>query len=121
ELLSLEELLPRADFVSIHIPAREGGRAAVGWEEIARMKDGVLLVNCARGGVVDEDALLAALESGKVRGAALDVFAEGPAGVLRLARHPRVVCTPHLGASTREAQARIGMEIRHVLVDRPEP
>src|SRR5207249_644280 len=91
ELLPLEELLPRADFVSIHIPAREGGRAAVGWEEIARMKDGVLLVNCARGGVVHQDALLDALESGKVRGAALDVFAEEPPRDLRLARHPRVV------------------------------
>ena len=118
ELLSLEELLPRADFVSIHIPAREGSRAAVGWEEIARMKDGVLLVNCARGGVVDEDALLDALESGKVRGAALDVFAEEPPRDLRLARHPRVVCTPHLGASTREARARIGMEIAQILLER---
>src|SRR6059036_2271619 len=118
ELLSLEELLPRADFVSIHIPASEEGRAALGWEEIARMKDGVLLVNCARGGVVDEDALLDALESGKVRGAALDVFAEEPPRDLRLARHPRVVCTPHLGASTREAQARIGMEIAQILLER---
>lgn len=117
ELLSLEELLPRADFVSVHIPPDEDGRAAIGHEEIAQMKDGVLLVNCARGGVVDEDALLAALESGKVRGAALDVFVEEPPKDLRLARHPRVVCTPHLGASTQEAQTRIGMEIAQILLE----
>lgn len=117
ELLSLEELLPRADFVSIHIPPCKEGRAAIGWEEIARMKDGVLLLNCARGGVVDEEALLDALESGKVRGAALDVFAEEPPGDLRLARHPRVVCTPHVGGSTQEAQARIGMEIARILLE----
>lgn len=118
ELLPLEELLRRADFVSIHIPSSEDGRAAIGYKEIAQMKDGVLLVNCARGGVVDEDALLAALESGKVRGAALDVFAEEPPKDLRLARHPHVVCTPHLGASTQEAQTRIGMEIAQILQDR---
>ena len=117
ELLPLEELLPRADFVSIHIPPSAEGRAAIGREEIARMKDGVLLVNCARGGVVDEDALFDALESGKVRGAALDVFSEEPPRDLRLARHPRVVCTPHLGASTREAQARIGIEIAQILLE----
>ena len=117
ELLPLEELLPRADFVSIHIPPSAEGRAAIGREEIARMKDGVLLVNCARGGVVDEDALFDALESGKVCGAALDVFSEEPPRDLRLARHPRVVCTPHLGASTREAQARIGIEIAKILLE----
>jgi D-3-phosphoglycerate dehydrogenase / 2-oxoglutarate reductase len=118
DILSLEELLPRADFVSVHVPLSEEGRAEIGGKEIARMKDGVLLINCARGGVVDEEALLEALESGKVRGAALDVFAEEPPRDPRLARHPRVVCTPHLGASTREGQARIGMEIAQILVER---
>jgi len=72
----------------------------------------------SRGGVVDENALLDALESGKVRGAALDVFAEEPPRDLRLACHPRVICTPHLGASTREAQARIGMEIAQIPLER---
>jgi phosphoglycerate dehydrogenase-like enzyme len=118
DILRLEELLPRADFVSVHIPPSEEGRAEIGGGEIARMKDGVLQVNCARGGVVDEDALLDALDSGKVRGAALDVFAEEPPTDPRLASHPRVVCTPHLGASTREAQARIGMEIAQILLER---
>ena len=82
------------------------------------MKDGVLLVNCARGGVVDEEALIEALDSGKVRGAALDVFAEEPPRDLRLVRHPRVVCTAHMGASTQEAQARMGMEIAQILLER---
>lgn len=117
-LLPLDELLPRVDFVSIHTPPNEDGSAVIGRDEIARMKNGVLLVNCARGGVVDEDALLAALESGKVRGAALDVFDEEPPTDLRLARHPRVVCTPHLGASTREAQTRVGTEIARILLER---
>ena len=117
EILPLGDLLPRADFVSVHIPLGEDGRAQIGREEIARMKDGVLLVNCARGGVVDEEALLEALESGKVRGAALDVFAEEPPRDLRLVRHPRVVCTAHMGASTQEAQARMGMEIAQILLE----
>ena len=118
ELVPRDQLLARADFISVHIPANEEGRAEIGAEEIARMKDGVMLVNCARGGVVDEAALLEALDSGKVRGAALDVFAEEPTHNLRLARHPRVVCTPHLGAATREAQGRVGMEIAEILLDR---
>ncbi len=117
EILPLGDLLPRADFFSVHVPLSEDGRAQIGREEIARMKDGVLLVNCARGGVVDEEALLEALESGKVRGAGLDVFAKEPPKDLRLVRHPRVVCTAHMGASTQEAQARRGMEIAQILLD----
>jgi D-3-phosphoglycerate dehydrogenase len=118
ELLPLDELLARADVVSVHIPARSDGHAEIGDAAFARMKDGVLLVNCARGGVVDEEALLRALDSGKVGGAALDVFVEEPPRDLRLARHPSVVCTPHLGACTREAQARIGVEIVELLLER---
>ncbi len=78
EILPLADLLPRADFISVHIPLSEDGRPQIGREEIARMKDGVLLVNCARGGVVDEEALLEALESGKVRGAYADHSIERP-------------------------------------------
>lgn len=118
QILPLGDLLARSDFVSLHIPLGEQGRALIGREEIAQMRDGVLLINCARGGVVDEEALLEALDSGKVRGAALDVFAEEPPHNLRLLRHPRVVCTPHMGASTQEAQARIGMEIARILLER---
>jgi D-3-phosphoglycerate dehydrogenase len=121
EILPLVDLLARADFVSVHIPMGEDGRPRIGRKEFARMKNGVLLLNCARGGVVDEDALLESLESGKVHGAALDVFAEEPPRDLRLVRHPRVVCTAHMGASTREAQARIGMEIAQILLERLSP
>jgi D-3-phosphoglycerate dehydrogenase len=118
EILPLRNMLPRADFLSVHIPLSEDGRAEIGREEIARMKDGVFLINCARGGVVDEEALLEALDSGKIGGAALDVFAEEPPRDLRLVRHPRVVCTAHMGASTQEAQARMGMEIAQILLQR---
>lgn len=116
ELLSLGTLLARADCISIHTP-NLSGRAVLGRHEIAQMKDGVLLINCARGGLIDEAALLDALESGKVRGAALDVFCEEPPGDMRLIQHPRVICTPHLGGATREAQARIGMEVARLLLD----
>jgi D-3-phosphoglycerate dehydrogenase / 2-oxoglutarate reductase len=118
EILPLQKMLPRADFISVHIPLSEDGRAEIGREEIARMKDGVLLINCARGGVVDEEALLEALDSGKIGGAALDVFDEEPPRDLRLVRHPRVVCTAHMGASTQEAQARMGKEIAQILMQR---
>jgi D-3-phosphoglycerate dehydrogenase / 2-oxoglutarate reductase len=118
EILPLQKMLPRADFLSVHIPLSEDGRAEIGREEIARMKDGVLLINCARGGVVDEEALLEALDSGKIGGAALDVFDEEPPRDLRLVRHPRVVCTAHMGASTQEAQARMGKEIAQILLQR---
>lgn len=115
KILTLDELLPRADFISVHTPGLDS-RAVIGRREMDRMKDGVFLVNCARGGLIDEDALLEALESGKVRGAALDVFSEEPLRSLCLARHPRVICTPHLGGATQEAQARIGMEVVRILV-----
>lgn len=117
-MLPLASLLQRSDFVSLHVPPDTGGKSLIGEEEFACMKDGVLLIQCARGGVVDEAALLAALATGRVAGAALDVFAEEPPRDLRLARHPRVVCTPHLGASTLDAQDRIGTEIARILLER---
>jgi len=118
QILPLGELLPRADFVSIHIPKSRADRAEIGREEIARMKRGAFLVNCARGGVVDESALLEALDSGQIGAAALDVFAEEPPKNLALIRHPRVIATPHLGASTREAQERVGFEVAAILLER---
>jgi len=92
------------------------GLAVLGAAERATMKRGVLIVNCARGGVVDEAALLSALESGQVGGAALDVFEVEPPSDLRLIRHPRVIATPHVGASTVEAQARVGLEVAEILL-----
>ncbi|MER3456117.1 MAG: phosphoglycerate dehydrogenase [candidate division GAL15 bacterium] len=111
QAVSFERLLEQADFVTVHVPLTDRTRGMIGREQLARMKRGVRLVNCARGGLVDEAALLEFLEEGHVAGAALDVFAEEPPKDLRLVRHPRVVVTPHLGASTREAQEAIGVDV----------
>lgn len=115
-LVDLDSLLERADIVSLHVPLTAKTRGLLGPAKLARMKPGSLLVNCARGGVVDETALLAALEEGRLGGAALDVFAEEPPPDDRLARHPRVVATPHLGAQTREAQDRASTEAARTMI-----
>ena len=114
-LVPPDDVFSRADIISLHMP-KPMGRAAIGPDEFAKMKAGVMLVNCARGGVVDESALLAALTSGKVAGAALDVFEVEPPKDLALVNHPRVIATPHVGASTVEAQARVGLEVADVLL-----
>ncbi len=108
--VEMDELLANADIISLHVPSLPG-QPIVCEETIAKMKDGVILINTSRGTNVDEAALLAALESGKVYGAGLDVFAEEPAKNAALYSHPHVSCTPHIGASTKEAQKRIGAEI----------
>ena len=108
--VEMDELLAQSDFVSVHAPAVDGG-ALINAETIAKMKDGVVIINTSRGKNLDEDALLAALESGKVRAAGLDVWAVEPASNSALYSHPMVSCTPHIGATTVEAQKRIGAEI----------
>ena len=115
-LLAPDDVFPRADLISLHLPKVAGTPAAIGPGQFARMKRGVFLVNCARGGVVDEAALLAALESGVVAGAALDVFDVELPTDLRLVGHQRVIATPHVGASTLEAQARVGLEVAQILL-----
>ncbi len=112
--VEMDELLAQSDFISVHAPAVDGG-ALINAERIAKMKDGVVIVNTSRGTNVDEDALLAALESGKVRAAGLDVYAEEPAKNHALYSHPMVSCTPHIGAATVEAQKRIGTEIVDII------
>ena len=109
--VSLDELLAQADVITLHIPLTAGTRGMLNAEAFARMKDGVRIVCAARGGVIDEDALLVALESGKVAGAGLDVFVNEPTGDSALVKHPRVVCTPHIGAQTGEAQVRAAEDI----------
>jgi (S)-sulfolactate dehydrogenase len=117
ELVDLDELLSRADFVTIHTPLTSDTRGLIGTAALARMKRGALIVNAARGGVVDEDALLAALESGHIGGAGLDVFVEEPPpAASALVAHPRVICTPHLGASTEEAQEKVAIEVAEQIV-----
>ncbi|MGD2113635.1 MAG: phosphoglycerate dehydrogenase [Acidobacteriota bacterium] len=110
ELLEIEHLLGRADVVTLHTPLTDSTRGMLSADRVRAIKPGAILVNCARGGLVDEAALLEALESGAIAGAALDVFDEEPPTDLTLVRHPRVVATPHIGAQTREAQKRIAVE-----------
>ena len=109
-----EQLLERSDFISIHAPASPSGPLITA-EKIAKMKDGVCIINTSRGSNIDEAALLAALESGKVRAAGLDVYADEPTRNLALCSHPHVSCTPHIGAATVEAQRRIGEEIVNII------
>jgi D-3-phosphoglycerate dehydrogenase len=116
ELLPLDELLRRSDVVTLHTPLSAETRNLINRERLALMKPGALLVNCARGGIVDEEALLQVLDSGHLGGAALDVFAEEPPTDLRLVRHARVVATPHLGAQTHEAQERISRETAEMVL-----
>lgn len=117
EFCTLEELLPKADFVSLHIPFIKEQGATICKAQLDMMKDGAVLINCARGGVVDEAALLEALNSGKLRGAGIDVFEVEPATNTELINHPKVSVTPHIGAATKEAQTRIGAEIVQVIFD----
>ena len=111
----LADLLAESDVVSLHLPMDGGTRGLIGEAEIARMKRDALLVNCARGGLVDEAALQVALERGAIRGAILDVFETEPAGPNPLLRLPNVLALPHLGASTREAQLRAGTEAARLM------
>jgi D-3-phosphoglycerate dehydrogenase len=116
ELVSLDQLWARADAITVHTPLTSETRALVNDQTIALMKKGVLLVNCARGGIYDESALLRGLETGKIGGVALDVFAEEPPGPIPLLSRDDVVSTPHLGASTEEAQERVALEIAEQVV-----
>jgi len=113
--VSLDQLLADSDFISLHIPGNEKESPLIGETEFAKMKDGVYIINCARGNVIDEDALLNALNSGKLSGAGLDVFSEEPSKNLKLINHEKVSVTPHIGASTKEAQKRIGEEIISII------
>lgn len=117
ELLELPELLPRADFITVHTPKTRDTTHLIGRDEFALVKRGVRLVNCARGGIIDEVALYEALLSGQVAGAALDVFEREPPGDVPLVKHPAVLCTPHLGASTEEAQERVAVDIAQQMID----
>jgi len=116
--VDLGQLLSESDFISLHIPFDPALGPTIGAAEIAKMKDGVRIVNCARGGVIDEEALAAAMVSGKVAGAALDVFeSEPPGGDHPILAMEAVSLTPHVGASTVEAQARVGAEAVQIVID----
>ena len=111
EPTDLDELLSAADYVSLHMPLNEETRSFFDSAAIGKMKAGARLISVARGGIVDEEALLAALDSGHLAGAALDVFAEEPPGASPLLKHPKSISAPHIGAQTYEAQAKAGRDI----------
>jgi D-3-phosphoglycerate dehydrogenase len=117
EKVDLDELFRRADFITLHTPLTEKTKNIVDAKSIAMMKKGVRIINCARGGLVDEVALRQALDSGHVAGAAFDVFVEEPAKANPLFGHPNVVCTPHLGASTAEAQENVALQVAEQMSD----
>lgn len=114
---TLEELLPQADVLSLHLPLTRATRGLIGARELARMKPDAVLVNCARGGIVDERALAAALTEGRLRGAALDVFEKEPPGESPLLALPNVVLTPNLGGATVEAERHAGLEAAATIID----
>jgi len=111
EKVELDELLARADFITLHVPLTDGTRNILSKENLAKTKKGVRIINCARGGLVDEEALAELIKSGHVAGAAFDVFAEEPAKENALFNLPNVVCTPHLGAATTEAQENVALQV----------
>jgi D-3-phosphoglycerate dehydrogenase len=117
EKVELDDLLKRADFITLHTPLTEKTKNVIGAQALEKAKPGVRIINCARGGLVDEQALVAALNSGKVAGAAFDVFSTEPATENPLFGHPNVVCTPHLGAATTEAQENVALQVAEQMSD----
>lgn len=116
KLVSLDELLASSDYISLHLPKTKESADMIGAEQFAKMKDGVRIVNCARGGIINEDALYEALTSGKVAAAALDVFAVEPPTDWKLLKLDNVIASPHIGAATREAQSRVGAEVAQIVI-----
>jgi D-3-phosphoglycerate dehydrogenase len=117
KMVTLDEALAKADYVSLHIPFDKEKGAAIGKAEFDKMKSGAYLINCARGGVVDEDAMLAALDGGKLAGAGIDVFIGEPTPKPEVVGHTKVFCTPHIGASTVEGQDRVADLVVDVLLE----
>ncbi|MFC1485531.1 phosphoglycerate dehydrogenase [Candidatus Latescibacterota bacterium] len=116
-IAALDEIWANADYITFHTPLNDSTRHLINEKTLAKCKDGVRIINCARGGIVDEQALLRAIESGKVAGAALDVFEQEPPVNNPLVRHEKVVCTPHLGASTAEAQDIVALMVAEQVRD----
>ena len=117
EFMDLDNLLKVSDYVSLHVPYDKDKGALISSREISMMKEGAVIINCARGKVVDEEALLEGLNSGKLAGAGIDVFEQEPSKNTELINHERVSVTPHIGASTKEAQERIGKEVAAIVID----
>jgi len=117
QMVPLDELLTQADYISLHLPKTKESANMISADQFAKMKTGVRIVNCARGGIINEDALYDALVSGKVSAAALDVFAEEPPTDWKLLKLDNVIASPHIGAATKEAQTRVGAEVAQIVAD----
>jgi D-3-phosphoglycerate dehydrogenase len=117
EFVPLEELLQRADYISLHLPLTDETRNLIDTPQFEMMKDGVCIINCARGGTINEDALYEAIQSGKVAGAALDVYLEEPARDNKLFELDEVIGSPHIGAATVEAQHRVSIEVAEKVIE----
>ncbi len=117
EFARLDDVVAKSDFITLHLPLVAETKNLFGKDMLAKMKEGAFLINCARGGIVDETALYEALKSGHLGGAGLDVFAKEPCGVLPLFELDNVIASPHIGASTREAQEKVAVELAEVFVD----
>ena len=116
-LVPLDELLAKADYISLHLPKTKESAGMIGKTQFEKMKTGVRIVNCARGGIVNEAALYEELTNGKVAGAAIDVYAEEPPTDWKLAKLDNVICSPHIGAQTKEAQGRVAAEVADKLIE----
>jgi phosphoglycerate dehydrogenase-like enzyme len=112
----LEEIWPQADYITVHVPLIPQTAGLIGRATLAKCKPTVRIINVARGGIVNEEELVEALNAGHCAGAAIDVFVEEPPTYRPLVDHPKVVCTPHLGASTLEAQERVAAEVAENIV-----
>ncbi len=117
KIVSLDELLSRSDYISLHLPKTKESADMINKSMFAKMKTGVRIVNCARGGIINETDLYEALMNGKVAGAALDVYTEEPPLDWKLVKLDNVICSPHIGAATREAQGRVGAEVSEKLIE----
>jgi D-3-phosphoglycerate dehydrogenase len=115
-MVTLDELLANSDYISLHLPKTKESANMIGKAQIAKMKMGVRIINCARGGIIDEAALYEGLTNGKIAGAALDVYTEEPPSNWNLAKLPNVIGSPHIGAATKEAQGRVGAEVAQKLI-----
>jgi D-3-phosphoglycerate dehydrogenase len=117
KLVSLDDLLISSDYISLHLPKTKESTDMISKDQFDKMKVGVRIINCARGGIVNEQALYQALTSGKIAGAALDVFSEEPPTDWKLIKLDNVICSPHIGAATKEAQGRVGAEVAEKLIE----
>lgn len=117
KLVSIEEIIKESDFITVHVPLNENTKDLISFEQLKKLKKGVRIINCARGGIINEDAVLEGIEKGIISGAAFDVFEVEPPQNKKLIAHPKIIATPHLGASTEEAQEKVSYQICNQIID----